>query len=122
MNEADILATTYLDSCRIERFDDVENKETGLTEQNWIKIYDDVRCALSQNTRKDDLPVIEGTNSVNVTYDDQKLFIRPGIDVVKGDKLTVTQSTGHKHILFAKKPFFYPTHTEINLTGRDING
>lgn len=122
MNEVDILESTYLDICMIERFDDVEDEETGVTEQGWKNIIDNLKCALSQNTVKDALPVVEGTSPVNVTYDDQKLFISPGINIIKGDKITILQSTGQEHVLYAKKPFYYPTHTEINLTGRDVNG
>lgn len=106
----------------IERLTDVEDPETGITEQGLVKIVDNLKCALSQNNVKDALPVIENTGNVNLTYDDQKLFISPGIDVLKGDKITIMQSTGHQHVLYAKKPFYYPSHTEINLTGSDING
>lgn len=122
MTEQEILELTYLDICMVERFDDVEDPKTGITEQGWKTIVDNLKCALSQNMIKDALPVVEGTSPVNVTYDDQKLFISPGINIIKGDRITIMQSTGQEHILYAKKPFYYPTHTEINLTGRDVNG
>lgn len=122
MTEQEILESTYLDTCTIKRLGDVEDEETGITEQGWEVIINNLKCALSQNTVKDSLPALEGTSPVNVTYDDQKLFVSPGIDIIKGDKITIMQSTGQEHILYAKKPFYYPTHTEINLTGRDVNG
>lgn len=122
MTEQEILESTYLDKCTIRRFGDVEDEETGITEQGLQVIAENLKCAFSQNTVKDSLPVVENTSSVNVTYDDQKLFISPGIDVLKGDQISIVQSTGHTHKLIAKKPFYYPTHTEINLTGSDING
>lgn len=122
MTEQEILESTYLDKCTIRRLVDVEDEETRITEQDWQVVAESIKCALSQNTVKDSLPVVENTSSVNVTYDDQKLFISPGIDVLKGDHITIVQSTGHVHGLIAKKPFYYPTHTEINLTGSDING
>lgn len=122
MTEQKILESTYLDKCTIRRLGDVEDEETGITEQGWYVVAESIKCALSQNTIKDSLPVVENTSSVNVTYDDQKLFISPGIDVLKGDQISIVQSTGHTHELIAKKAFYYPTHTEINLTGRDVNG
>ncbi|MGM0124685.1 hypothetical protein IGI37_002079 [Enterococcus sp. AZ194] len=122
MNEADVLASTYLDTCVIERLMDVENDETGLTEQTYQLVYDSpLPCGLSQGSQSG-LAVVEHTNVVNVTQEEQKLFMAPGIDVIKGDRLTITQSTGHVLVLFAKKPFFYPSHTEIGLIGSEIDG
>ncbi len=45
----------------------------------------------------------------------------PDVDVKKADRITVIQSTGQKHILFAKKPFNYPSHIEVTLTGSAID-
>lgn len=122
MTEQEILESTYLDRCTIRRLGDVEDKETGITEQGWHVVAESIKCAMSQNTIKDSLPVVDNASSVNVTYDDQKLFISPGINILKGDQISIIQSTCQEHILYAKKPFYYPTHTEINLTGRDVNG
>jgi hypothetical protein len=122
MNEADVLASTYLDTCLIERLMDIENSETGLTEQIYRPVYAEPKaCGLSQGN-KSGLAVIEHTNVVNVTQEEQKLFMAPGTDVIKGDRLTITQSTGNILVLFAKKPFFYPSHTEIALVGSEIDG
>jgi len=77
-------------------------------------------CGFSQSN-SGDLPVIANGNVVNVTTVDHKLFMMPNSDVMKGDRITVTQSTGHKHVLYAKKPMFYPSHTEIELTGSEID-
>lgn len=122
VTEAEILASTYFDICTIERYEDFEDPETGITKQGWKAYVTNEACALSQNNTKDGLSVVEGTGIVNVTYDDQKVFLSPGIDVIKGDRIKIKQSTGHEHIFYAKKPFFYPTHTEIYVTGRDVNG
>ena len=46
MNEADILATTYNDSCVIERIKDVIIPETGITKQEYRPVYGDpIKCA-----------------------------------------------------------------------------
>ena len=125
MREADILASTYLDTCTIERLGDWEDPETGLTKQSYQPVQDDtLPCALSQSGlgSAGALSVVENTGMVNVTYEEQKLFLMPGVDIIKGDRITVTQSTGQQHVLYAKKPFAYPSHLEVNLTGSVIDG
>lgn len=121
MKEADILASTYLDTCVIERLQDIEDSETGLTEQAYEPIHEGVlKCAFSQGAFSD-LPVLAG-DSVNKTSEDQKLFLMPNTDIKKGDRIQVIQSTGQASTLFAKKPFFYPSHTEVGLQGSEIDG
>lgn len=123
MIEAEILAESYEDVCVIERYQDIEDPETGLTEQNYVAIHDgDLICALSQTTNANRLAVVEGSGNINVTIEEQKLFIIPGITVKKGDRITITQSTGHTSVFYASKPFYYPSHTEIKLSGREIDG
>ena len=49
MHEADILETTYEDSCIIERLMDIEDSNTNITIQDYKKVYDNpIPCALSQ--------------------------------------------------------------------------
>ena len=43
------------------------------------------------------------------------------IKVKKGDRITITQGTGQKHVLFSKKPFYYPSHIEVVLSGSSID-
>lgn len=121
MNEADILATTYEDSVTILRLQDVENPETGITEQKYIPIHENVPCALSQ-VRQDGLKTLEG-DMLNVAIDEYKLFVRPGIIVERGDKVIVDQKYSKMTFeLYATKPFYYPSHCEVGLTGREPNG
>lgn len=128
MDEAEILAMTYEDWCIIERLKDVEDPDTGVTEQQYVPVVvdeiDQFPCAFSQSGlgSAGSLSVIENTDVINVTYEEQKLFLMPDIDVRKGDRVTVTQSTGQSHVLYAKKPFHYPSHIEVNLTGSEIDG
>ncbi len=105
---------TYLDTCVIERMGDIENPETGITEQGYSPIHDGkLKCALSQSGlgSAGSLPVVENKGTFNITYEDQKLFLMPDVDVKKADR----------HILFAKKPFNYPSHIEVTLTGSAID-
>ncbi len=128
---------TYLDTCVIERMGDIENPETGITEQDYSPIPETgiteqdyspihdgkLKCALSQSGlgSAGSLPVVENKGTFNITYEDQKIFLMPDVDVKKADRITVIQSTGQKHILFAKKPFNYPSHIEVTLTGSAID-
>ncbi|HBC4501557.1 TPA: hypothetical protein KES11_003111, partial [Enterococcus faecalis] len=112
MNEAEVLAATYFDTCVIERISDIENVESGITEQVYFPIHDGkLPCAFSQGSMGN-LPVIENKEAFkfNISYEEQKLFLEPNIKVKKGDRITITQGTGQKHVLFSKKPFYYPSH------------
>lgn len=125
MNEAEILAQTYEDVCIIERLTDYENPITGVSEQNYFPINEgEVICALSQSGlgSAGNLAVVENTSAINVTYEEQRLFLMPGVDIKKGDRVTVTQKTGQVHVLYAKKPFGYTSHLEVNLSGSEVDG
>ena len=75
MNEAEVLAATYFDTCVIERISDIENVESGITEQVYFPIHDGkLPCAFSQGSMGN-LPVIENkTFKFNISYEEQKLF------------------------------------------------
>lgn len=121
MREADILAMTYEDVCTISRLSDVENPETGITGQEYVSIHEDVPCALSQN-RQDGLTVIEG-DMINVATDEYNLFVRPEITIERGDRVIIIQkASGIVFELYATKPFYYSSHCEVGLTGRDPIG
>lgn len=123
MTEAEILAESYEDLCIIERYQDREDPDTGLTEQDYGPIHEGkLICALSQTLNPNHLAVVEGSGNINVTIEEQKLFLMPGITIKKGDRITVTQSTSHVSVFYASKPFYYPSHTEIKLSGREIDG
>ncbi|MBD9947506.1 hypothetical protein [Enterococcus faecalis] len=121
MNEAEILAATYFDTCVIERMSDIENTESGITEQVYFPIHvGKLPCAFSQGSMGN-LPVIENKEAFNISYEEQKLFLEPNIKVKKGDRITITQGTGQKHVLFSKKHFYYPSHIEVVLSGSSID-
>lgn len=125
MKDAEILAVTYEDKCTVKRMDDIEDPETNITSQKYISVYEAVPCALSQTGLgpAGGLAVIEDADMLNVTVSEYRLFTRPNIHFVKGDKVIVQQkASGQNFTLFAKEPFYYPSHCEVNLTGRDANG
>ena len=91
MNEADILAMTYEDQCTVKRMEDVENPETNITSQKYISVYEDITCALSQTGlgQAGGLAVVEDADMMNVTISEYRLFTRPNIQFLKGDKVIV---------------------------------
>lgn len=123
MDEADILAETYLDTCQVMRMQDVEDPETGITHQEYGPTTEEpIPCALSQGDM-DGLAVVESGSMLNATTDGYKLFTRPTINIIKGDLIEVTQAVGGVVFkLYASQPFYYPSHCEVDLTGRDPNG
>lgn len=123
MDEVEILVATYLDTCLVMRLRDVEDPETGITHQEYRPTTDKpIECALSQGNM-DRLAVLESGGMVNVTKDAYKLFTRPTVEILKGDLIEVTQAvSGTVLKLYASQPFYYPSHCEVELTGRDPNG
>lgn len=125
MTEADILETTYLDSCMIERIQDAEDPESGVTKQEYAPTHEKLLpCALSQSGlgASGNLSVVHNADVVNVTDEEYRLFLRPEVEIKKGDRITIDQKHGFKYVLYAKKPFYYPSHCEVNMTERDLNG
>lgn len=125
MNEADILAMTYEDQCTVKRMEDTEDPETNVTSQKYVSVYEDIQCALSQTGlgQAGGLAVVEDADMLNVAISEYRLFTRPNIQIVKGDKVLVQQkASGKPFTLYAKEPFYYSSHCEVNLTGRDPNG
>lgn len=123
MREEDVLAATYIDSCIIMRLQDVEDPESGITHQEYMPTTDQpIPCALSQSNM-DGLAVIKNGDMLNVTADDYKLFVRPTVELFKGDLIEVTLAISHVVLkLYASQPFYYPSHCEVKLTGRDPIG
>lgn len=123
MDEVEILAETYLDTCQVMRMQDVEDPETGITHQEYGPTTEEpIPCALSQGNM-DGLAVVESGSMLNTTTDGYKLFVRPMVNIIKGDLIEVTQAvSGVVFKLYASQPFYYPSHCEVDLTGRDPNG
>ena len=123
MDEVEILAATYLDTCQVMRLQDVEDPETGITHQEYRPTTaKPIECALSQGNM-DRLAVLESDGMVNVTKDSYKLFTRPTVEILKGDLIEVMQAiSGTVLKLYTRQPFYYPSHCEVELAGRDPNG
>ena len=48
-----------------------------------------------------------------------KNFLEPNIKE-KGDRITITQGTG-QNMCYFQKPFYYPSHIEVVLSGSSID-
>lgn len=114
MTEADILATTYDDTCTVYRpFKKVlESGETAFQDglQGQV-VYRDLACSLARPTGgspKREKPVIKA----GVEY---VLFVRPEIDIQQSDTIVVTQQ-GREIIVMAGRPAYYPSHNEVPAT------
>lgn len=122
MNEIEILAQTYEDACDIFRIQDVTN-DLGITEQEYTKVAENVPCALSQVSQlKNTLNVVKGMDMVNLTNSENVLFCRPNVNIKKADKVVITQPNGNIETAYVKEFFWYKSHIEIGLIGREIDG
>ncbi|MCS5458484.1 hypothetical protein NWO28_06705 [Enterococcus faecalis] len=77
MNEAEVFTATYFDTCVIERISDIENVESGITEQVYFPIHDASYPVLFSR-KMGNLPVIENKEAFkfNISYEEQKNFFR----------------------------------------------
>ncbi|WP_434102696.1 hypothetical protein [Enterococcus faecalis] len=121
MNEAGVLAATWFGTYDVDQLDQSESAASGITEQVYLTINNSkLPCAFSQGSMGN-LLVTEHKEAFNYCYEEQKLFLEPNIKVKKGDRITITQGTGQKHVLFSKKPFYYPHRDKVALSGSAID-
>lgn len=119
MNEADILAMTYNDTCSVYR-SEKKDEDDGETRFQRVLIMSGVPCALSRSTgghsffgRVNGLPQQEFKRVV---------FTRPEVDIRAGDELAVI-SMGREVRGVAGIVSPYPSHNEIPfLAEGDIDG
>ncbi len=114
MTEADILATTYLDTCTITRKSGiVKNEDTKQSRQGEITVAEQVLCALSSGSGGG-IQQSEGYGNYRSGY---TLFCRPDVDIQAGDKVVVATKAGRLYTLWAGRPFtFAGSHTETPLS------
>lgn len=114
MTEADILATTYSDSCTVYRpFKTVlDSGETvfksGLEGR---AVYENIPCSLARPTTatpRHEKPLV----AAGVDY---VLFVRPEIEIQQSDTVVVTQ-LGREITVFTGRAAWYPSHNEIPAT------
>lgn len=109
MNEADILAVIYTDTCDIERKISSVNQDTGVTNNIIEKIETGLRCRIDENQS----PILL-ENEMQSFYTTYTLFTYPNANIKKGDFITVNHFEDIYYFQ-ASKPFKYSNHLEVTL-------
>lgn len=109
MNEKDILATLYCDTCDIERKIKVVNPNTGVTGHKMEQVATLIKCRIDEESSP---TLVE--NEMQTFYTTYTLFTFPDIDIKKGDFITVNH-LGDTYYFEASKPFRYANHLEVTL-------
>ena len=108
MKEADILATTYFDTCTIKRA--VKVKDGAITREEMLAVYSAIPCAVSSNSgsangKNDEYQPIE--------YEDL-LYTRPDVEVRAGDRVEAVVG-GESCIYEAGQGRRYSSHRQTPL-------
>ncbi|MDO4314647.1 MAG: hypothetical protein Q4C45_02640 [Oscillospiraceae bacterium] len=113
MTEADILATTYTDTCTVYR---PYKAELPSGESRFLKgldgdrVYEDIPCALSTPSGGK-LAQSKSTARVDTDY---LLFVRPEVDIQPGDTVLVTR-LGKQTEAVAGLAERHPSHNNVPL-------
>ena len=109
MNERLILSKMYFDIADIYRISQVEDND-GLMKQSRQKVYEDIKCSLSQKTISS-LNQDTNTNTLTMKH---ILFVSDEIDIKPSDIVYVKNKNEY---FKAGECFVYPdSHSEILLT------
>lgn len=109
MTEADILSSTYEDTCTIYRTLKTILK-TGETVFEEMALYHDMICSLSFASGGK----IEQSKSTAITKTEYKLFVRPEVDIQANDTIIITRLS-KKIVCIAGLSHDYISHKEIPL-------
>lgn len=111
MSEADVLAATYDDLCDVYRTGLVKLKSGETRPMENQQIYSGVPCALARPSggKAKQAP---GVMQATAEY---SLFIRPEIDIMKGDRVVVTR-LGRTEEYIAGQAAHEPSHNNVPLS------
>ena len=110
MTEKDIIATTYYDTMDIYRKTDIKDPVTKINKQDYVKIQTALKCALS----KKKLSILKIIDNKNDSIYESRIFLDPGVQVLKGDKMELTIGVnGEIRIFYAGEPMVYISHREV---------
>ncbi len=101
----------YEGKCTIMEFRDVENEETGLSDEEEVIVIENQPCKLSFEK----LTAASQTETAAAVSQVIKLFLAPEINVKAGSKLVVTQNGVTGKYSASGIPAVYSTHQEIVL-------
>lgn len=106
MTEAEILATTYSDTCHVFRKEEGED-EDGRIEYVEKLIYADEKCALSKGGSSQNNTEVESTTTIDY---DLVLFVMPDCHIKVNDKVIIKERE-----YVAGEGFEYVSHCEVPL-------
>lgn len=114
MSDADIIATLYFDSMDIYRKEKVKDPNIGVTTMQEVLKYSNIQCSLDKGSETTTAGEM-GTAYISAAY---KLFCRPTVDIMAGDKLIITYN-GRTEEFEAGEPYPYKSHIETPLTKKE---
>lgn len=109
---------SYFDALHKDKmtiFRNEEIKVNGVTRFEAIEKYTNVACRLS---RKQLSGVTEGNiPEVSLVH---KIFCNPIVDILKGDKIILTEKSGKVYKFIAGESFYYGSHLEVDVRIKEI--
>ena len=114
MSDADIIATLYFDSMDIYRKEKVKDPNTGVTTMQEVLKYSNIQCSLDKGSET----TTAGETGISYILSSYKLFCRPTVDIMAGDKLIITYN-GRTEEVEAGEPYPYKSHQEIPVTKKE---
>lgn len=113
MTEADILASTYTDTCTVYRPHKVVQSSGESVFKKRLEgqvVYEGIPCALSSPTGGK-LKQSKTTASIDTDF---SLFVRPEVDIQPGDTVAVVR-LGRRFVCGAGLPERHPSHNNVPL-------
>lgn len=101
----------YKDKVTIKR-SQLISLEDGSNSYDFIEIYTDIPCKLSQNNRSVSSNKNDRANNISEDY---TLTLSPIYELKSNDVVIVTTSLNQKFTLNVIKPFKYLTHMEVSV-------
>lgn len=105
------LEATYDGTCTVIEYRDVEDKKTGLSDQEEVAVLEGQPCKLSFEA----LRAAGQTETAASVAQGTKLFLSPEITILPGSKIIVTQNGATGAYSASGIPAVYATHQEIML-------
>lgn len=102
----------YTGVCTVIEYQNIRDKETGITSQREVIAAENQPCRLSYELN---YPVEQGEHTGEVSQR-VKLFIAPEVPVKNGSKVIVTQNGNTVEYAFSGESAAYDTHREIRLS------
>ena len=107
----DILAEMYTDTCTIYSKENVTDKKTHITKQEWVVKQEDIPCRLSSKS----VSTVTSDSDYPLIRQEIKLFLSNKIDIPAGSKILVTHLNITKTYKKSSTAIVYDNHQEVNV-------